>query len=197
MSDILGYGFSEAHAQRVAESLEECLSTMDETIEFVKLNCDPRSARAYRLAIGKVIANLYMDVLEKGIYGQHPRLRPEPSSRGNVVPPEAKEPQDPQRQLNLADVPLLELLAEALYRGRSEFVPDLVAHEPISILAIDAELMRRSGAAGQRQIEDWVDWYLASGRLSDEDSQILAVMMRNKKRFDAIDVRPSDDRNDT
>ena len=128
MDDGSGYGITEAQAQRLSDGLEKCLTIMDEAIEFANVNLPDAEAQAFKQSIGKVIADLYLNVLDARIYRRYPHLRRQPLPLKDVRPDS-----EPLAPLDLTQVSLLHLLAEALHQGQSNFIPGLLAYEPINV----------------------------------------------------------------
>jgi hypothetical protein len=180
MSKTKGFGFSEEDARVLVARLERCLSALQETIEFVEANYEAKLSLPYKQAIGKAIANISLDVLEAGLYCAHPHLFPRPA-KGQM---RLEEQPQVDKSLDLTQVSLTQLLTEALYRGKTGFLDELIPYEPISVSAIDAELARRSGTESRKYVADWVVWYLASDQLSDADKAVIALVVKNKGIFE-------------
>ena len=185
MSDQNSYDFSEADMRSLSENLERCLSLLDETMKLISEKYPPDIARPFKRDIGKVIADLYLQVLEIGIYQRYPHLRPDGGKR--IL--DEISTSEPRAPLDLSLIPTLQLLAEGLYGGRSGFIPELVDHEPVDLAELFAELGRRSGDSEVRGINDWIAWYLEPGRLSDGDRQMLTLFVKHKREFDEMDKR--------
>jgi hypothetical protein len=183
MSDRESYGFEEADAKRLSEDLERCLAIMDAALALVESKYDPQTVLRFKKDIGKVTSPLYINVLQLGIYGQYPQFQHEPPDLEKLGMFVAS----PEAELDLKSVPIIDLLVEALHDGASGFLPGLVAHEPIDVAAIDVELSRRSGCvAGEKSGKDWVSWYLASGKLTDGENDVLTMMSSQKAVSDEI-----------
>ena len=65
----------ERTAKKVADLIYEIAGQIEASIGIVKNGCSPEELLAYKRAVGKVIYELYEDVLEP-LYKKHPTLRP-------------------------------------------------------------------------------------------------------------------------
>jgi hypothetical protein len=66
---------NEEIASKISERLLEVSSILDEAVSIVQENCAEPEAAAFRRAVGKVLGELLLGVMNP-IYEQHSRLRP-------------------------------------------------------------------------------------------------------------------------
>jgi hypothetical protein len=67
-------------AKRVSEFVLKASGELDESVAFVRDNCSESEFLAYRESIGKVMHDLWVNVL-KPIYNEHPDLEPQELKR--------------------------------------------------------------------------------------------------------------------
>lgn len=63
-------------AKRVSELVLEASGQLDESVAVVRENCSESELAAYRESIGKVMHDLWAEVLNP-IYSEHPDLEPQ------------------------------------------------------------------------------------------------------------------------
>lgn len=66
---------NEQIASKISERMLEVSRVLDDAVLVVQENCAELEAAAFRRAVGKVLGELLLGVMNP-IYGQHPRLRP-------------------------------------------------------------------------------------------------------------------------
>ena len=62
-------------AKRVSELMLDCSTRLNESITLVRDECDPEEFKAYRLAVGKVMAEILLEALNP-LFEVHPELKP-------------------------------------------------------------------------------------------------------------------------
>lgn len=87
--------------------------------------------------------------------------------------------------MNLSDVPVLSLLVELLYEGKSRLIPELESFEPIDVNVLCDELKARYGhSSAAITPNEWLAWSLQSGDLSEGDRNTLAELVSFKQKQD-------------
>lgn len=62
-------------AKQVSDLMLDYSQRIDRSIAVVEDNCNPDEFKAYRLAAGKILAEIYLEVLTP-LYQKHPELKP-------------------------------------------------------------------------------------------------------------------------
>lgn len=78
-------------AEKINVLMLQLAAKMDDSIAFVRDIETKEDSDAYRDAVSKVMASLYLDVLEK-IWTEHPSLRPAQMDGPYVIDPSINEP---------------------------------------------------------------------------------------------------------
>jgi len=63
-------------AEKLSVLMLRVVAQLDQSVAYVRDNCDRREFEAYRRVAGQVIGTIYVDIEEK-MWTQHPHLRPE------------------------------------------------------------------------------------------------------------------------
>lgn len=69
-------------AVRVNTLLDECFERLNESAKIVKDSCSAEEFQRYSTVTGKIMAALYLDLLDPMIYREHPGLEPEELKKG-------------------------------------------------------------------------------------------------------------------
>jgi len=62
-------------AKQISELMQDCSSRLDKSIALVRDECDAEDLKTYRRAVGKVMGEILLEVLNP-LYAKHPLLRP-------------------------------------------------------------------------------------------------------------------------
>ena len=62
-------------ARRISDEMLDYSRRIDESVAFVRDGCSVEEFKAYRLAAGKVLGEIYLEVLIP-LYRKHPELKP-------------------------------------------------------------------------------------------------------------------------
>jgi hypothetical protein len=62
-------------AKQVAEVMQDCTARLNESVALVRDTCGADELIPYRRAVGKVMAEILLEVLNP-LYGKHPSLKP-------------------------------------------------------------------------------------------------------------------------
>ena len=62
-------------ARHVGELMLDCTTRLNASISLVQGECNPEEFKAYRLAVGKVMAEILLEVLNP-LFEVHPELKP-------------------------------------------------------------------------------------------------------------------------
>lgn len=66
---------NESVASDVAQLMLECTTRLDGSVALVQEKCSHEEFNAYRLAVGKVLGEILLEVLNP-LYEEHPELKP-------------------------------------------------------------------------------------------------------------------------
>lgn len=66
---------NEEIAKQVSQLLLNCGSQLDESVAIVHDNCPPEELHVYRRAVGRIMGDILLEVLNP-IYEKHPNLKP-------------------------------------------------------------------------------------------------------------------------
>ncbi len=66
-------------------------ANLDDSVAFVRDNCDEHELAWYRREVGKVMGAVFLDI-EQRIWSEHPSLKPEEMGGSFFVDPEKLEP---------------------------------------------------------------------------------------------------------
>lgn len=62
-------------AERISQLMFDCSTKLNESIVLVRNECEPEEFKAYRLAVGKVMGEILLEVLNP-LFEAHPELKP-------------------------------------------------------------------------------------------------------------------------
>jgi hypothetical protein len=62
-------------ASEIHDLMLEFSAKLDNSIKFVKENCDQDEFNRYRQAVGRIMGNMLLDIMNP-IYSDHPDLKP-------------------------------------------------------------------------------------------------------------------------
>ncbi len=62
-------------ANKIAEIMQDCTARLDKSVALVQDECGPEELKIYRRAVGKVMGELLLEVLNP-LYAKHPSLKP-------------------------------------------------------------------------------------------------------------------------
>ena len=62
-------------ARQIAEILQDCTARLDKSVAVVKDGCGPEELKIYRMAVGKVMGEILLEVINP-LYAKHPSLKP-------------------------------------------------------------------------------------------------------------------------
>ena len=63
-------------ARNLSELLLDFSKRLDESVFLVQQNCPAEEFKAYRLAIGKILAEVLLEALNQ-LYAKHPNIKPQ------------------------------------------------------------------------------------------------------------------------
>jgi hypothetical protein len=63
-------------ARQISELMLDCGARLDDSVALVQSKCTPEELRVYRRAVGKVMGEILLEVLNP-LYAKHPSLKPQ------------------------------------------------------------------------------------------------------------------------
>lgn len=62
-------------AKQISELMQDCSARLDNSVALVKNECGAEELKIYRRAVGKVMGEILLEVLNP-LYAKHPALKP-------------------------------------------------------------------------------------------------------------------------
>jgi hypothetical protein len=66
---------NEEIARQISELMLDCGARLDESVALVQNECTPEELHTYRRAVGKIMGEVLLEVLNP-LYAKHPTLKP-------------------------------------------------------------------------------------------------------------------------